>query len=145
MTFRKVEEKGRRHCTWTALRGKRTQIPGPFMAAGKGLPHDLAQYVIEAAADYRNGFWGLLAAGATYKSTGRKRTRPGRAIIAANRKSLIGSEQLAGHHLERWRAMQRSPVTDALDTAFEQWRSLRVAEVLVFEWPSPKGIVLVRQ
>ena len=53
------------------------------MGVGRSLPHDLAQYVIEAATGYTHGFWGLLALGATYKTTGRKITKPGRAVIVA--------------------------------------------------------------
>jgi hypothetical protein len=38
------------------------------MGYGRDLPHDLAQYVIEAATGYEQGFWGLVAMGATFKS-----------------------------------------------------------------------------
>jgi hypothetical protein len=62
------------------------------MARGKGIPHDLAQYVIEAATGYREGFWDLLSKGATFNSTGRRRTKPGRALIADNRNELAGAE-----------------------------------------------------
>lgn len=74
------------------------------MAGAKGLPHDLAQYVIEAATGYRDGFWELVSKGATFRSTGRRRTRPGRALIAEHRKELAGAENLAGEHLQRWNA-----------------------------------------
>ena len=51
------------------------------MAGEKGIPHDLAQYVIEAATGYQGGFWDLVSKGATFKSTGRRRTKPGRAVM----------------------------------------------------------------
>jgi hypothetical protein len=35
-----------------------------------------------------------------------------------------------------------TPVTEALDAAFEQWRALSMAERLVFEWPSPHGRIV---
>jgi hypothetical protein len=130
-------------CAWQAVRGKRTVVPGTVMAGGASVPHDLAQYVIEAATGYANGFWGLLARGATYKSTGRKVTKPGRALIVAHRAELAASEALAGEHLQRWRAGSVTPVTQALDRALEQWRALAPAERLVFEWPSPHGVVVV--
>jgi len=126
-------------CAWVATRGKRTVVPGSTMAAGKGLPHDLAQYVIEAATGYERGFWGLLATGATFKSTGRRRTKPGRAVIAENRQTLIDSEVLAGAHLAAWRRGDVSRVTAALDAALAQWRELAIGERLVFEWPAPIG------
>lgn len=136
--FFKPEAK-RPACSWVAFRAKRTVIPGSYMAAGTALPHDLAQYVIEAATGYAHGFWGLLANGATYKSTGRKITKPGRAVIAEHRAELIGSEVLAGRHRQEWAAGAMTPVTRALDDAFKQWRQLRTGERLVFEWPSPHG------
>ena len=122
-------------------RGKRTVAPGSTMAAGKGLPHDLTQYVIEAATGYERGFWGLLAAGATYRSTGRKRTKTGRAVIAENRQALVDSEVLAGAHDLSWRRGDATPVTAALDAALAQWRALAIGERLVFEWPAPSGVV----
>lgn len=140
--FRKVDHKGTLLASWQATRAKRTVVPGSVMAAGQGLPHDLAQYVIEAATGYRGGFWDLVSRGATFKSTGRKRTRPGRALIAANRPALAGAEKLAGSHTAQWRAGRPSAVTDALQGALEQWRDLTCDQRLVFDWPSPRGTVV---
>jgi hypothetical protein len=128
-------------CGWEAVRGKRTVVPGTVMAAGAALPHDLGQYVIEAATAYENGFWGLLARGATYKSTGRKVTKPGRALIVAHRAELAASEALAARHLQEWKSGGATPVTNALDSALVQWRALEFGERLVYEWPSPYGLV----
>jgi hypothetical protein len=139
--FYKPSEK-RDLCTWQAYRGKRTVVPGPQMAAGKTIPHDLAQYVIEAGTGYANGFWGLLAKGATFKSTGRKRTKPGRAVIVEHRAELMDSEVLAGRHLQEWAAATATPVTQALDAALDQWRQLVLGQRLVFEWPSPHGRIV---
>jgi hypothetical protein len=111
------------------------------MAAGIGIPHDLAQYVIEAATGYRGGFWDLVSKGATFKSTGRRRTKPGRAVIADHRVELAGAERLAGEHLQRWKAGETSQVSDALTRALDQWSDLSVNECLVFEWPSAGGNV----
>ena len=137
--FTKVDNNGRAACRWDAVRGKRTQVPGTHMAAGKDIPHDLAQYVIEAAAGYRNGFWDLVAKGATFKSTGRRRTKPGRAVIAEHRQELAGSEQLAGLHLALWKARHADPVSTALDRSLAQWRALQADEHLIFDWPSAEG------
>ncbi len=130
-------------CGWEAVRGKRTVVPGTVMAAGISLPHDLAQYVIEAATGYRHGFWGLLYDGATYKSTGQKVTKPGRSVIVAHRGELAASEELAGRHLHLWKAGRATPVTSALDSALEQWRRLAAKERLVYEWPSPHGRIVL--
>jgi hypothetical protein len=55
VTFLRHETKGRLACSWEALRGKRTRVPGPYMGVGRDLPHDLAQYVVEAAAEVEHG------------------------------------------------------------------------------------------
>ena len=137
--FVKLDGKGRRACRWDAPRSKRRRVPGTTMAVGIDIPHDLAQYVIEASTGYATGFWGLLDKGATFKSTGRRRTRPGRAVIAEHRSDLAGSEQLAGLHLHLWRAGHPGPVATALDSAFAHWQELRGEDRLVFDWPSAEG------
>jgi hypothetical protein len=137
IVFTKDPEK--RLVRWDALVGKRTRVPGSVMGVNKDLPHDLAQYVIEAGAGERNGFWGCISQGATFKSTGRKRTKPGRAVIAQHRKAIIASEHLANTHMHAWYAGERTPVTQALSRARKQWRRLRANEGLVFEWPDTEG------
>ena len=111
------------------------------MAGEKGIPHDLAQYVIEAETGYRDGFWELISKGATFKSTGRRRTKPGRAVIADHRDELAGAEKMAGEHLHRWRAGESSSVSEALDRALLQWNGLSAHECLIFDWPSARGSV----
>jgi hypothetical protein len=140
--FYKSDVHGRPQSAWEATRGQRTRVPGTIMAAGKGIPHDLAQYVIEAATGYPYGFWDLVAKGATFKSTGRRKTKPGRAVIAEHRAELAGAEQLAGLHLERWKAGDDSPVSAALSRALDQWSGLSPRERLVFDWPSPIGVIV---
>jgi len=142
--FYKVESHGRPLAAWDATRGKRIKVPGTIMASGKVIPHDLAQYVIEAATGYRDGFWGLVSKGATFKSTGRRRTKPGRALIAEHRDELAGSERLAGEHMQRWQAGERSVVTDALTRARDQWNGLSFRQGLTFDWPSTNGVVAPR-
>ncbi len=128
---------------WDAYLGKRTHVPGSMMALGRGdISHDLAQYVIEAATGYETGFWGLIAAGATFKSTGRRRTKPGRAVIAAHRSELAASEQLAGRHVAEWKQGRSTPVTTALARAAAQFQALGPGERIAFTWPSSHGTVV---
>jgi hypothetical protein len=140
--FFKADVHGRPQSAWEATRGKRTKVPGTIMAAGKGIPHDLAQYVIEAATGYRHGFWDLVAQGATFKSTGRRKTKPGRAVIADHRAELAGAEKVAGLHLALWKAGDASGVSDALNRALDQWNALAEGDRLVFDWPSSQGVVI---
>jgi hypothetical protein len=142
--FTRHEAKGRRACSWYATRAKRIRVPGAHMAVGNGLPHDLAQYVVEAAVGYDNGFWGLVSRGATFRSTDRKRTKPGRALIAANRGALDASEQLASVHLASWRSGEGTAVTAMLERAFRQWSSMGDGDTLIFEWPTPSGMLGAR-
>lgn len=143
VAFRKIDDKGpgRAVCYWEAVRGKRTRVPGTAMAAGKGLPHDVAQYVVEAAAGIRSGFWGCVEKGATFKSMARPRTQPGRAVIAKHRRHLDDSEAVANAHVAAWHGGERTPVSEHLDAALDQWRTLGPEQRLVFTWPSPRGQV----
>jgi hypothetical protein len=50
------------------------------MAAGGDLPHDLVTFVIEDALAIEHGFWGCVAAGATFRTLGRRRTPQGREV-----------------------------------------------------------------
>src|SRR5262245_3671707 len=141
VTFAKRYDK-RASCIWEARLGKRRRVPGSLMPLPKsGLPHDVAQYVIEAATGYQHGFWGCIADGATFKSTGRKRTKPGRAVIDEHRAEVVASEHLANHQLFAWKCGEKSIVSEALDRATAQWSQLRAGEHLVFVWPSPTGEV----
>lgn len=122
---------------WEAVRGKRTVVPGTAMALGRGdLPHDLTQLVVEAAVGVRYGFWGCVAAGATFKSTGRKRTKPGRAVIAQHREDLRRAEHVTGEHVARWKAGHDTPVARQLDRMAAFWEGLDEHDELVIEWPS---------
>lgn len=137
VTFWKLVEE---HCSyWEAVVGKRTRVPGTCMALGRpdgGLPHDLLQLVVEGAVGLDRGFWGSVAAGATFRSTGRKRTRPGRAVIAGNRPEIVASEHVVGEHVRRWTAGEPTPAAAALDEHLARWRDLGDGEGLVVEWPS---------
>ncbi len=135
VTFYKLTSQ--RGTYWKALRGKRTWVPGSFMALGRGdLPHDLTQFVVEAATGTTDGFWGSIEQGATFKSTGRKRTKPGRAIIAKNRDGLANAEALTGRHVLEWKRGDSTPVAEALTRFDEIWRSVPDDGEFTVEWPT---------
>jgi hypothetical protein len=135
VTFYKLTEK--RLTTWEAARGKRIRVPGSTMALGRGeMPHDLLQLIVEAEMGIVHGFWGCVASGATFRSTGRKRTRPGRAVIAAHRGELDQAEHIVGVHAERWRAGASTPCTAALDAFHALWEKLGDGDRLTVEWPT---------
>lgn len=135
VTFYKLTEK--RVSTWEAIRGKRTRIPGSTMALGRGgMPHDLLQILVEGTVGVDHGFWGSLASGATFRSTGRKRTNQGRAVIANNRATIKNAEHIVGDHLNRWATGTDTPCTEILEAFDRRWRDLRDREGLVIAWPS---------
>jgi len=105
------------------------------MATGRDLPHDLAQFVVESELGLEQGFWGLLAKGATFKSvSGRSQTRPGREIISKNRRSLNAVEHLVNQHVTAWRTGSQTPIRVPLDDMFARWNGLKVGEELRLEW-----------
>ena len=126
----------RRLCGWTAAPPHRRAFAGTTMAAGRDVPHDLAQFVIERALDVRDGFWGLLAHGASFSSIpGRRPTRPGRALARAHHDALAAVEGIVNGHFQAWRRGEPTPVAAALDVAYARWLALREGERLVIEWP----------
>jgi hypothetical protein len=88
-----------------------------------GLPHDLAHYIAERALGLAWGFWGLVAAGATFASVTRcgGRTRrhqyaEGQWLSTQHRDDLAEAEALVGVLQSIWRG-----------SAGEKWRAQRAA------------------
>lgn len=123
-----------RTCSWTALRPPRSVVPGPAMAAGADLPHDLYTFVIEDALGLEFGFWGCVAAGATFATLGRKRTPQGRAIIDRHLDDLESAERAVNEIYFAWRAGRSTELDDQLDSMLERWRAVPDGGDLVLEW-----------
>src|SRR2546423_14717796 len=105
-----------RLCGWIATPPHRRAFQGSTMAAGRNCPHDLTQFVIERALDIRDGFWGLLAHGATFDSVpGRRVTRPGRALVRAHWAALNAVEGVVNAHYLAWQRGDATPVGPTLD------------------------------
>jgi hypothetical protein len=135
--FEKSED-GRR-CSWWAELSKHRRVPGSTMgarAAGTDLPHDLAQLVVEAELRLEHGFWNLVANGATFESIGRRRTTPGRQLIAAYRAELNQVERLVNEHVQAWRDGRPTPVGPALNAMAVRWRAWPRGAELDLEWPT---------
>lgn len=132
--FYKID--GGRLCGWLAEPPKRRPFQGTTMAAGRDLPHDLNQFVIERELEIANGFWGLLAHGASFASVpGRRMTRPGRALERAHRDALMAVEGVVNGHYYAWKRGEPTPLRAALDAMHARWRALGVNEKLTLEWP----------
>lgn len=133
VTFRRAG----RTCAWSAVRPPRTVVPGPTMAAGGDLPHDLATFVIEQALGIEHGFWGCVAEGATFRSLGRKRTPQGRAVIARHAEALQAAEVRVNDVYFAWRAGRPTAVSAELDAMLARWRSLDDGQGIELEWRLP--------
>ena len=144
VTFFKPSEK-HRLCVWTAIRGKRTVVPGTVMAAGAGLPHDLAQYVVEATFGVATGFWGLVARGATFKSTGRRVTKPGRAARRGPPRQPRRGRATGGRARRPMAEGRPTEAAAPLSAALEAWQRLQLGDGLVFHWPEPAGVIVSRR
>lgn len=126
---------GGRTCGWVATPPHRRPFQGTTMAAGRDLPHDLAQFVVERALGVRDGFWGLLANGASFASVpGRRPTQHGRALVRAHLDSLEAVEGMANAHVVAWRRGAPTPVGPALDVMLARWLALPAGEPLCVEW-----------
>ena len=121
-------------CSWVALRQKRVRVPGPSMAAGADIPHDLATFVIEQTLGLRHGFWGCVSEGATFRSLSRKRTEPGKAVIQRHLSELNEAEVRVNDVYFTWRAGGATPVNERLDEMLAAWRKLGEYEELVVRW-----------
>ncbi|MGD9998109.1 MAG: hypothetical protein AB7L17_21880 [Ilumatobacteraceae bacterium] len=135
MEVRFTKGKDGRTCSWIALRPPRTRVPGPVMAAGGDVPHDLATFVIEDALRIERGFWGCVADGATFRSLRRKRTQPGRDVIRSNAGDLDAAERRVNEIYFAWRNRTPTPVDAELDAALAEWRALPEHGELVLVWP----------
>jgi hypothetical protein len=135
--FQKSED-GRR-CSWRAELPGHRQLEGSTMAArsaGTDLPHDLAQLVVEADLGLEHGFWNLVANGATFRSLGRRPTRPGRQLIITYRAELNDVEGTVNAQVQAWRDGRPTPAGPALKAMRTRWRALRPGEELIVEWPT---------
>lgn len=125
-----------RLCTWIATPPHRRPFQGTTMAAGRDLPHDLAQFTIERALEVRDGFWGLLAHGGSFASVpGRRSTQQGLAIVRAHHAALVAIEGVVNSHYFAWKLGGPAPLNAALDAMYARWLAVPRGERLALEWP----------
>ena len=125
-----------RLCGWIATPPHRRPFQGSTMAAGRDLPHDLTQFTIERALDIRDGFWGLLAHGASFGSVpGRKPTQSGRALARAHHAALAAVESVVNGHHVAWQRGEPTTLRGTLDAMYARWLALAPGDRLTLEWP----------
>lgn len=125
-----------RLCSWIATPPHRRSFQGSTMAAGRDLPHDLTQFTIERALDIRDGFWGLLAHGASFASVpGRRPTHPGRALVRAHYPALVAVEGIVNEHYSAWKRGGATSLRPTLDAMYASWLGVHDGDHLALEWP----------
>jgi hypothetical protein len=129
------DDKGRT-CGWFAHRPGRVPVPGPAMAAGDDLPHDLATLVAEAVLGLSDGFWGCVQRGATFRSLRRRPTRQGRKVIRDHVAALDAAETAVNLHYWSWRAGRPTPVGEHFDAILRHWRTVGNGASLTVAWPT---------
>jgi hypothetical protein len=100
------------------------------------MPHDLEQLVFEATVGLEHGFWGSVAQGATFRSLGRKRTKPGRDVIRRHRIEIDLAEHIVHDHVDRWRAGKPTPCAERLEEFDARWRALDDRGSITVVWPT---------
>lgn len=129
-----------RTCAWEATLPKRQKVPGPTMAAGPDLPHDLSTFVIEEALGFEHGFWGCVAEGARFRSLGRRRTPQGKEVVARHAAELDEAERRVNEVYFAWRRGEATEVDDAIEAMLARWRALDPdGGELVLEWPGARA------
>ena len=137
VTFHKVSAPSP-HAWWDAERPKGGRIRGGYMPIGRGIiPHDLGHMATEGHLGITDGFWGLLARGATFKrGTDRRATPQGRALVAEHRSALQHAEAVGNHHQWAWATGEPTPVRPTFDRLREHWASTPDGGTLTIRWPS---------
>lgn len=91
----------------------------------------------EAHLGIADGFWGLLARGATFEhGTQQRRTRTGRQLIRDNRAALGRAEAVGNEHLFAWATGCASPVAPTFDRLAELWDATPDGGTLTIVWPT---------
>jgi hypothetical protein len=124
-------------CEVTAWAHDRAPFRVSLMGGGRGprTPHDLVTFVVERELGLAGGFFNLTAHGATFRSHGRRRTRPGRDLILANRSALDDAERTVHAHEDAWAAGRPTPAGSELAAAADRWRALAPGESFELDWP----------
>ena len=134
MTVRFLKTAHPLRCVVTAWAHDRRPFPVSGMGATERIPHDLATFVIERHLALAGGFFNLTAHHATFRSSGRRPTRPGRAVIAANRIELDDAERAVHLHEDAWRSGSATPVAAALTEAEQRWWRLEPGDHIELAW-----------
>lgn len=133
VTFTKKRD-ARHFPNWVAELGKR-RIEGSHMGSDpRHLPHDIVTLVIERELGIRDGFFGTVAAGGTFKSMARPQKPSRRTAIAQNRAGIDRAEGLVNGHWTAWLSGGETSCAYALDKALASWKSIEPGGTLTLDF-----------
>jgi hypothetical protein len=122
---------------WVAHKGK-TRIVGSGLGCDpRHLPHDIVTLVVEREIEMRDGFFGTVFDGGTFRSMHKKRHAAGKAAIAANRPGLNRAEFVVNTAWADWHAGRPNECNAALDAALAAWKAVAPGGTLTLEWLAP--------
>jgi hypothetical protein len=101
------------------------------------VPHDLSTFVIEDALGIEQGFRGCVAAGATFRTLGRRRTPQGVDVIQRHRHDLDAAEALVNELYLAWRRGDPTGCDAELAQTLAEWRALPEGGEPVRAWRQP--------
>jgi hypothetical protein len=130
----RFEKTDTNQCVVTAWARDRKPFPVSHMAGASRMPHDLATFVVEQNLSIAGGFFNLVAHGAVFRSSGRRLTRPGRALIIANRTALEDAERRVHQEQSLWDRHLPTPAGPTLTDADDRWRALDPGGCVEFPW-----------
>jgi hypothetical protein len=130
----RFEKTDTNQCVVTAWARDRKAFPVSHMAGASRMPHDLATFVIERNLSIAGGFFNLVAHGAVFRSSGRRITRSGRALIVANRAALEDAERTVHQAHSMWGRHLPTPAGPALTDTDERWRALDPGGFFELAW-----------
>ena len=142
VTFHKVDGRSP-YAWWDAVRPTRGRVTGGYMPIGRGrIPHDLGHMITEAHFEISDGFWGLLARGATFKQgTQQRPTKPGRLLVREHRAALAAAEALGNEHHFAWARGEPTPVGPTFDRFARHWDATPDGGTMTVRWPTLELVV----
>ncbi|MGH9271156.1 MAG: hypothetical protein ACRDZ2_07770 [Ilumatobacteraceae bacterium] len=91
----------------------------------------------EAHFGIEDGFWGLLARGATFRhGTQQRATKSGRQLIRDHRAALAAAEATGNQHHFAWAQGHPTPVAPTFDRLARLWDAVPEGGTLTIQWPT---------
>ena len=121
---------------WVARRNKSRIVGSGLGSDPQHLPHDIVTLLVEREMGIKDGFFGTVAAGGTFRSMRKKRTAHGKEAIARNRHSLDRAEHTVHRVWSDWRSGRPTACSAILTAVEEEWMGLPPGGELTLAWPT---------